>query len=485
MGDKNIYTYQYWEIKKRQMKNKNNIFLRTTMLLGLVLVWFTACEREVSNEVAFASFSKNGNIFIDGFSGGLEYFPFQGSKLEAFSVDTEVKYNGTASMRFDVPNVGDPSGAFAGAIFPDDGGRDLTGYDALTFWAKATKSATINEIGFGNNFGENKYLVSKNNLRISTGWTKYTIPIPDPFVLTIERGMFWYSEGPEDGDGYTFWIDDLKFEKLGTVAQARPAIFNGEDVELQSFLGIQTTLTGLTQTFNLASGVNETVVAAPSYFTFISSNTEVARVSELGVVSMVGTGSAVITATLAGVLAKGSLSIEVGGSFEFAPVPNRNAANVISIFSDAYTNVPVDFYNGFFGEFQTTLGGAININGDNVIEYTALNFVATEFKNPTVDASTMTHFHVDIRIPEAIDASDFIRIELGDFGSDGAFGGNNDSSGSVIIASTALTSDQWISLDIPLADFGLTSRSNLAQIFFVSDATISNLLVDNMYFYTE
>jgi hypothetical protein len=111
--------------------------------------------------------------------------------------------------------------------------------------------------------------------------------------------------------------------------------------------------------------------------------------------------------------------------------------------------------------------------------------VATEFKNPTVDASAMTHLHVDIRIPETIDASDFIRIELGDFGPDGVFGGNNDSSGSVIIASTALTSDQWISLDIPLADFGLTSRRNLAQLFFVSDATISNLLVDNMYFYTE
>ncbi len=92
------------------------------------------------------------------------YFPFGGSKLDAFSVDTDTKYTGTASMRFDVPNVGDPAGAYAGAIFPDNGGRDLTGYDALTFWARATQAATINEIGFGNNFGENKFMVTLTNM---------------------------------------------------------------------------------------------------------------------------------------------------------------------------------------------------------------------------------------------------------------------------------------------------------------------------------
>ena len=42
--------------------------------------------------------------------------------------------------------------------------------------------------------------------------------------------MFWYAEGPENGDGYTFWIDELKYEKLGTIAQPRPAIFGGEDL---------------------------------------------------------------------------------------------------------------------------------------------------------------------------------------------------------------------------------------------------------------
>jgi hypothetical protein len=51
-------------------------------------------------------------------------------------------------MRFDVPNVGDPLGAYSGAIFRTETARDLSGYDALTFWAKGTQAGLINEIGF-------------------------------------------------------------------------------------------------------------------------------------------------------------------------------------------------------------------------------------------------------------------------------------------------------------------------------------------------
>lgn len=460
----------------------NNLTL--SILLGFMCILLPSCERGLSEDVEFATFPNNPEVYIDGFSGGLQYFPFAGSKLNAFTVDTEVRYLGSSAMRFDVPNEGDPAGAFAGAIFPDNGGRNLTGYDALTFWAKASQAATINEIGFGNDFGENKFMASLNNMRISTTWTKYIIPLPDPSRLTFEKGMFWYAEGPENGNGYTFWIDELKFEKLGTVAQPRPAILNGVDAVETSFIGATITLTGLTQTFNLASGLNQTVSIAPAYFAFKSSDIEVARVSEQGVISIVGEGTAKITATINGVKAKGSLTIESVGAFVAAPTPSRNAADVISIFSDAYTNIPVDFYNGFFAPFQTTLGGAdLNINGDNIIQYTNLNFVATEFKNPTINVSQMTHLHVDILIREDIDPADFISIELGDFGPNGAFGGGDDSSGRLQFPSANLTSNQWISLDIPLASFGLANRNNLAQIFFISDATISTILVDNMYFY--
>ncbi len=469
------------------MKNRKFIYLQSTLLMSLIFILISGCEREVSDEVEFAKFSNNPEIFIDGFSGGLEYLPFGGSKLDAFSVDSEVKYAGEASMRFDVPNVGDPAGSFAGAIFPDYGGRDLSGYDALTFWAKATRAATINEIGFGNDFGENKYLVTKSNLRISTGWTKYTIPIPDPSLLTVEKGMFWYAEGPENGDGYTFWIDELQFEKLGTVAQPKPAIFSGEDIVGEAFLNIDGLIpsAGLTQTFNLASGINETVNAAPSYFTFESSDVDVLRVSELGVLTPAGLGTAEITATLGGVRAEGSATITVSGGFDFAPVPPaRDAADVVSIFSDAYNDVAIDYYNGFFTpDGQTTQGGNVQVGDENIIFYTDLNFVALKTLN-TVNASMMTDFHVDIQVADSqIDPGDFIRVLLLDAGPDDIIGTGDDTEASVQFTSPTLVSGEWVSLDIPLSDFSGLNTSNLALFFFISDATISDILVDNIYFY--
>ncbi len=468
------------------MKNITFLYLKNTLLTVTLLLLIYGCEREYSDQVKFATYPNSPEIFIDGFSGGLEYFPFDGSKLDAFTVDNGTSYKGDASMRFDVPNVGDPSGSFAGAIFPDNGGRDLSGFDALTFWAKATKAATINEIGFGVDFDENKYRVIKENLQINTGWVKYTIPIPDPSKLIVEKGMFIYAAGPEDGDGFTFWVDELKFEKLGTLGQPKPAIFNGEDRVENTFLDVQIPVTGLTQTFNLASGVNQTVTATPGYFNFSSTDVDVARVSESGIITMVGLGTATITALLDGVKAKGSLSVEVSGSFDLAPIPpGRLPENVVSIFSDVYDNVPVEYYNGFFTpDGQTTLGGAdLNINGDNIIRYTDLNFVAIKTVN-TLNASVMTHYHLDIQVEDAqIAANDFIRILLLDAGPDNVIGTADDTEAFVEFRSPELVSGEWASLDIPLASFSGLNTSNLALYFFISDATIANILVDNIYFY--
>ena len=470
-------------MKKNKMINAKIIFF-----LGFALL-LSNCKRDLSDDAKPASFPKNGTVYLDGFSAGLEYLPFGDSYFAAFSVDEETKYAGSSAMRFDVPNVGDPNGAYAGAIFPDYGGRDLSGFDALTFWAKATKKGTINEIGFGQDFRENKYLVTLNNLELTTNWRQYTIAIPDPSKLTEMNGLFWYAEGPENGEGYTFWVDELKFEKLGTVAQPRPAIVDGLDGSITTFPGVVTPIPGLTQTFNLGDGSDQTIRVAPAYFEFSSSNPSVATVNEKGEISAVSSGDAVITATLGGVDANGSVKVTVTGNFVFAPTPTQDPADVISIFSDAYTNEPVDYYNGYWAPFQTTLGqNDITINGDNIIGYTELNFVGIQFlvDVPTINASSMTRFHVDIQPREEIQPGDFLTVRVADVGPDNTFGTGDDSSGEITLNSSNLVNGEWYSLDVSFSELaGLAGRSNLAQIVFVSDATISNIYVDNIYFYDD
>jgi len=480
-------------------------YLKFFGLVFLSALVTTSCEREISDAAVPATFPTTAEVFTDNPVGLTDEFfesidPAEGANPEVFDVDDNEAYLGTSSIRIDVPAPNDPNGGFVGGIFKDRGeGRDLTGYDALTFWVRASRTATLDAVGFGFDFEENVYPVERFDIPLSTNWRKITIPIPDPSKLTQEKGLFFFVTGTNstDGVGFTFWMDEIKYEDLGTIGQYRPRILDGDSVEQQGFINVPVILTGLQLTANLESGENVTVLPSPNYFDFESSSSSVATVSEFGVVSVVGQGQTTITASISDIEAEGSLTLNVEGTFNTAPVPpDRLPDNVVSIFSDAYENIPVRHYNGFF-EFSTTQGGAGNDpnnvdikiptgNGDfdNIINYTELNFVSIGIYEtvPFADASDMTHLHVDINArDESISASDFIRLEI-----ESNTGAGNPAGGSVTISGSEFTSEEWLSLDIPLSNFsGSIDFANVGQIFFVSDGTISNIFVDNVYFYKE
>lgn len=455
--------------------------LTKSIPIGLLIFLTLGCQRELA-DLEPATYPANPEVFINTFSPGLNYAAFGGSVLTAFDVDAKVTYSNTstASMRFEVPDAGDPRGAYAGGTFFTSTGRDLSGYNALTFWMKASQSANIDVLGIGNDLGASKYQATVSGVAVTTSWQKYIIPIPDPSKLTNERGMFFYSEGPENGRGYTFWIDELKFEKLGTLAHPRHAILDGQDVVETSFVGISKAVGGLRSTFNLPSGIDLSVQAAPAYFDFASSNEAIATVNAAGLVTVLGgPGEAKITASVGGIAAAGSLTVQSAGTFVKAPVPTRDPAEVISIFSDAYSNVPVDYYNGYWAPYQTTQSADFTVDGDRVLHYTDFNFVGIQFTAPTIDASAMTHLHADIYLPNTLSATVRFRIEVVDFGT----GGTGVWSTNITVAQ----SKQWISLDVPfIALVGLSNRLQLAQIIFVDENNnIPSFYADNIYLYND
>ena len=321
--------------------------------------------------------------------------------------------------------------SFAGAIFRIDGtGRNLTDFDALTFWAKASQGIVVDQFGFGEDFLENKYVTTLNGTSLGTTWKKIIIPLPDPSVYVNERGMFRYADGTDEtgGNGYTFWIDELKFEKLGTVAQPRPAIQNGQDAYAQNFIGGSLTVSGLTQTYNTATGDDVTTNIEPSFFEFSSSDESVATVDENGEINIIGIGRSTITATMNGKQADGSILVESFGDYTPAPVPDRDAESVISIFSDEYENRPVDFFNGFYEPFQTTTSSDFSVGEDNVLYYLNFNFVGIEFNQrvPTINGKLATHLHFDVFLPIDPPSNTGLQIDLVDFGADNSFGGGDD-----------------------------------------------------------
>ncbi|MBL8958269.1 MAG: Ig-like domain-containing protein [Gemmatimonadetes bacterium] len=443
--------------------------------MALCAVTTSACSRE-NGTLGPAPFPNTPAIFTDNFGPGVGFEAFGGSKLDAISVDNTVKRSGTSSLKVTIPGPNNPSGGYAGGAFVANVARDLTGYNALTFWARASIPAQLNVAGLGNdNTGNSLYTAERSNIAITTNWAKYAIAIPLAAKLSQEKGLFFFAEGPENGAGYELWLDDIRFEALATVTNVRPTIPGGAVVEE---IGATRRITGGAVTVSV-DGADQTVSAMPAYFTYTSSNPGVATVSAAGTVTVVGAGTANITASLGSTAAVGTVALTaIAPPTGAAPTPTRLAANVISLFSNAYTNVPVDTWSAVWDQADVT---DVTIGGNATKKYTNLTFAGIEFTSSPINATAMTHLHLDVHMP---DASAF-KVKLVDFGANGAFGGGDDSEHTVTLNTTsnpAVTAGAWSGLDIPLAAFsGLRGRTKLAQM--IIEGASKTVYVDNVYFY--
>jgi hypothetical protein len=453
-------------------------------LLAVSLLFAGGCTKRDVSELDALQLPAIADVFIDDFTGDLAYAAFGGSDVRAFNVDTKETYNSSPrSMKFEVPDANSPNGSYAGGVFFSKTGRNLSSFNALTFYIKANQAATIGQIGLGVDLAENKFLVSISNVPVTAAWKKVIIPIPDPSKLTAEKGLLFYAAAPINDRGFTFWIDEVKYENLGTLLPVESSIMNGTNSSLTTFVGVTSTISGLTSTFNLPTGVNQSVNLSPAYFQFSSSNPAVASVNTAGIVNSLSAGTSVITATVGGIRTKGSLTINCVGVYTPAPTPTRSQSNVISIFSDSYVNVPVNYYNGYWQPWQTTVSNDFTVNGDNVLNYNIFNFVGIEFSSPTVNASSMTHIHLNVYFPGAIAPGRELRVLVVDFGANGAFGGGDDTRHSTTFTAPTLVSRSWITIQIPFSAMpNLASRNNLAQII-LEGGDGSTLYVDNIYFY--
>lgn len=160
-----------------------------------------------------------------------------------------------------------------------------------------------------------------------------------------------------------------------------------------------------------------------------------------------------------------------------APTPTQDPQNVISMFSDVYTDVPVDTWRTDWSDGLLT---DVMIDGNPTKKYHSLNFVGIETVGANlIDATSMTHFHLDMWTP---DANDF-KVKLVDFGADAAYGGGDDTEHEITFAAPA--TETWISYDIPLSDFtSLLNRDHLAQLIFVK-APLGTIYIDNVFYYTD
>ncbi len=439
----------------------------------LTLVALAGCERSTKGLRPFP-LSTDPLVFDDTFGPGVDYLAFLGSKLDAVSIDASERHSGTASLKVTVPAPGNPSGTYAGGGFVSNIVRDLSSYDALTFWAKASRPITFDVAGLGNDVtGTSRFEARRNAIPMTTTWTKYVIPIPLPSRLSAERGLFFMAEGPESGLGFDVWFDDVKFERTGIIANPRPSMSSRF---FTAFVGGTVSPAG-TQTVFDVGGSDVTVGHFPGYFDFVSNNSSVATTLNGGI-QVVGPGSASVTAQLGGIPATGTVSISaIATPSTPAPAPTLPASDVISLFSNSYPNRPVDTWSATWDQADVA---DLRVSGNDIKGYTNMVFAGIEFTSNQINASSMTHFHMDVYLP----SGSTLRVKLVDFGPNGAYQGGDDSEQELTFnagTTPGITTGAWSSLDIPLSSFtNLTGRSNLAQITLAGASTV---FVDNVYFH--
>ena len=143
------------------------------------------------------------------------------------------------------------------------------------------------------------------------------------------------------------------------------------------------------------------------------------------------------------------------------PIHDEVLDNVISIFSDSYTNVAGTNLNPFWG--QQTITTVESIQGNNTLKYANLNYQGTQFgSNQNVSGNEF--LHVDFWTEDA-SFIDFYLI----------------SPGNEIAYSFTVVPNQWNSVDIPLSAF--TPPVNLSNVFQFKVVGNGTVFFDNYYFH--
>ena len=164
------------------------------------------------------------------------------------------------------------------------------------------------------------------------------------------------------------------------------------------------------------------------------------------------------------------------GPTDSPTAPTADAADVVSVFSDAYTNIATNYNPGWgqSGSVSTTYDPG---DGNNVMLYSNFNYQGTDLTS--TDLTAMEKLHIDIWVADASVRT----IKVSPIG------------GGETLVTVPVTSGAWNSVDIPLSSFTAVNFAAVGQLKFdgqfAADGTTadtavrSDVYLDNIYFYKE
>ena len=151
--------------------------------------------------------------------------------------------------------------------------------------------------------------------------------------------------------------------------------------------------------------------------------------------------------------------------------PARDPGDVISIYSDFYSDISGINYNPWWGQ-SGTVDPIFDIGSGNfILAYNNFNYQGTDFAGNSQNASLMEYLHVDLWTDDAT----VIKVSPVNAGTGaGEF-----------LVQVPIINGEWSSVDIPIGDFTGMTWNNIIQLKFDGQAgtTPSNIYLDNIYFW--
>jgi hypothetical protein len=266
-------------------------YMKKIMFICFVAVLALGCPSPTEPVVPPVEF--DGVIFSEGLSHALKGPYSWGDGGEVIVTgDTSDSYEGSKALELD----GSAISGWGSTVFDLNGMvADLSEYNALTFYAK-TDSGTVTWDQFGLGASNTDTLqISLSGIELTTTWTKFVLPLPDPAAYTNIVNVFYAT----DNVGAKIILDNLQFENI--VGLNVSSISGPGTIDVAN--GSTKAITGLEPTFNDGTsditGLNAEDFV--QFFSFVSADPAIATVDANGVVTGVALGSTTITATIDGV----------------------------------------------------------------------------------------------------------------------------------------------------------------------------------------
>jgi hypothetical protein len=152
--------------------------------------------------------------------------------------------------------------------------------------------------------------------------------------------------------------------------------------------------------------------------------------------------------------------------------PTRNAEDVVSIFSDKYTDVTLNELPTVWsqGNFDAT-----TIVGNNVWKLSNLDFLGMVTNYDTgVDVSAMEKLHIDYWVPSGTTNELLVKIV------------NTVDGGEGVVSLGTTAGGSWQSIEIDMTGFdggNLENKNKITQILIDSEGIAGVVYIDNFYFY--